>query len=475
MTVVLMYPRIKKQVLSSWPPRGLVLLATVLKKYLDESIEIIDTSFEKDMDYAKRNLNRIKPKVFSVSVTPDFVDNAKKMIAHAKKLGSKVIIGGPYATIEPEKIFSDISGIDYIITGDMWDYYQALKSVLEDENSSDNILDLKGIYYKKGKEILFTGEPSHDEDINTLPFPDYGLLPTARDYFEFGTVTMMTSLGCPYNCSFCQPVLNRLFGKKIRFRSPSNVVEEIKTLRNNYDINEFYFIDDTFPLDLSWLEEFVSLLQENKLQDLRFIINTRANLVMEKAASLFKKMNCSLINIGVESGSDKILKNLNKKITRKQIIEAFDNCKKYGLKTNANFVMGNPGETKKTLKETEKLIEQIKPEFLYMSFLTPYPGTRLYEEAEKAGTLNLYGNKEFNCRTYNKEELPLKNNNLIYQELIAFRKRVFRKRKPLLLWYFLKLILKDLFRALKKGKILSYIKTQRRRIKIYWKTKDYFG
>jgi len=472
MKVALVYPRTKKDVYSSWAPRGFVSLSTLLVKNTTHDVFVIDSSFNKDLKNTKKHLLNIKPDVVSLSISSDLMNNAKELINFSKKIGAITVVGGPYAILEPEKIFSEISCVDYVITGDSEFVFPKILEALEENKTP---IDIKGVYYRKEKKIVFTGEADFYQELNSLPFPDYSLLSTTEKYFRFGTATIIGCLGCPFRCNFCQPTLNRLFGNKVRFRSPKNVIEEISYLKKKYDIKEIYFVDDTFGLDKKWLKRLVSLLEKKDLTNIKFLVNTRVNVLNEEFSKLLKRMNCYLVSVGVESGSQKILDNLNKDINVQQIIKAFNLCKKYGLTTHANLMIGNPGETKETLKQTKNLLQKIKPNFLYLSFLTPYPGTYLYEESLRNGNLNLDSYNDFNCRKYNKPKLPIKNMDVDYEYLNAYRKTILRRRKLIVFYYFIKLIWSDFQESFKEKAFNKFFIKQLMRARTYFRTKSYFG
>ena len=382
----------------------------------------------------------------AVSASSDLVPNAKEIVSFCKKNNIKTVVGGPYATINPDDVKKTINP-DYLVVGDA---EEIIADVLEKK---------PGVY----KSNSFS-------DINLLPFPDYSLLPTRNKYFQFGTATTIGTLGCPFNCSFCQPVLKKMFGSKVRFRSPQNIYEEIKYLKTNYGIRDIYFVDDTFGLNRKNLREFVELVSKEK--NIRFIVNTRADILDDEMGRLLKKMNCHMVSIGVESGSQVILDNLKKGITVNDILSAFFVCKKYKLHTLANFMIGNPGETTETLAQTNNLIKKIKPTFLYLSMLTPYPGTDIFNESKEKGLLNLMSYKDYNCRSYKKKELPLKNPVLSYDQVELFRKRVFLRRKLFVFVSILSMLFDDFFFFENK---LLFFKILMKRAWVFGRTRKFFG
>lgn len=458
-----MYPRVKGQVFSSWAPRGIVTIATVLKQ--EHDVRILDSSFDVDLSRTKYLLKKFNPDFVLVSISSDLTDNVSEIVSFAKSFKWKVIVGGPFASISPKEVLRVIPEIDFLVVGEAEEVVPKLVKGKK----------LPGVYYKKGKSFVFTGKPNFIEDLDRIPIPDYSLLPTVKRYFSFGTATTLSSRGCPYRCSFCQPVLKQLFGDKMRFRSAESVFKEVIYLNKTYGINEIYFIDDTFGLNKEFTRRFVELLEKSRLK-LKFLVNTRANLLDEDFASLLKRMNCSLVCIGVESGSQKILDNLDKDLKIEQIVKAFDICKKYGLRTLSNMMLNSPGETKQTLEESYRLIKRIKPTTLYLSLLVPYPGTYLYEHLKTQGLL-LHGLQydDFNCRKYDKHSLPINNPDLSYEHIDEFRKRVFRQRRFQLLLSVFIFVAEDVLEAFKTFRFGLFFRKQFQRAKIFLRTKSYFG
>ncbi|MFH1605787.1 MAG: radical SAM protein [Nanoarchaeota archaeon] len=470
--IFLIYPRLKLQVYSLWPPQGIVLLATILKKE-GYDVHIIDSSFDNSQSKIKTIIKNEKPTLVCVSISTDLFNESKEIVSFAKKQSIKTFAGGPYVSLEPFFVMDQIPDLDFALTiNNEKIFLESIKIILSN-NSPEK---LSGVVFRKNNQLKLNDCKDLPVNLNSLPMIDYSLLPTIKQYFGIGTATIMGSRGCPFDCTFCQPVLKKIHGEKPRLKDPKNIIEEINYLNKFYNIKEFYFLDDTFGFNKQWLRKLVLQIEKHKLnQKIKFLVNSRVDLFDKEFISLLKRMNCKLVSFGVESGSQKILDSLNKRTTILQIINAFKLCQINQINTHANFMMNCPGETKETLKETRELIKKIKPTILYLSFLTPYPGTYLYETCLNNNTLNLRCSKDFNCRSYSKSVLPVKNSSLTLKDFVNFRKTILRRRKPLLFYNIFIDLIKDLFEALKHHEVKLFFYKYIFRLKVFIYSQNYFG
>ena len=293
------------------------------------------------------------------ATTPQFPE-AVKILKRIKSSNpdSKVLIGGPHATLMPEECVD--AGFDWTIQGEgEWAIHDILKSPTSYE----------------GYPVLATSLP----DINGLPFPDRSLV---KDYTYTidgkKATTMVTSRGnCPFNCAFC----SKTWKTKMRFRSVENVVEEAKELKKfNYSGIQFY--DDELFINRERDFEICSRLKDLELVWRCF---TRSNLVDEEMAAIASESGCKEMLIGIESGSDDILKNIDKGVTVEQDVEAVKILHRHNIRVKAAMIIGLPGESDETLKETWKFCESMKPYIADFDFtiLIPYPGSPIFEHPEK--------------------------------------------------------------------------------------------
>lgn len=249
--------------------------------------------------------------------------------------------------------------------------------------SNQDVTHIKGIAYFKEKLIVTEHRP-FIKNLDNLPFPAYELID--MDYYTRPNIrsirpiflsqfSVFSGRGCPYNCRFC--CNSTIWKRTVRFRNYKNVVDEIEYLIKKYSIDGVYILDDTFSLKSKRVLSFCSELKRRKL-DIIWGCETRVDIITEELVKAMKEAGCIQIDLGVESGSQKILNNLNKGITVKQIKEAFKLCQKYKIRTYANVMFNTIDETEDDVKKTLDLCKEIKADVYGFAIMTPYPGTDIY-------------------------------------------------------------------------------------------------
>jgi anaerobic magnesium-protoporphyrin IX monomethyl ester cyclase len=196
--------------------------------------------------------------------------------------------------------------------------------------------------------------------------------------------SLMTSRGCPYQCSFCD--VYNIMGRKLRLRSYQNVVDEIQNMVQNYGIKEIFIKDSTFTINKKWVMNFCNELLARKI-DISYLCNTRVDCIDEPLIKKMKETGCRQISLGIESANEEILKNIKKNITISQVKKAFQLLNKYGIETQAFFMIGNPGETEKTVRETIDLAKELCPDYAVFSVTMLFPNTDLYKWAVAKGCI----------------------------------------------------------------------------------------
>ncbi len=256
-------------------------------------------------------------------------------------------------------------------------------------SSNKKLSSVDGLTWRKGSEIVVNKDRSLVEDLDTFPFPDRDTVKidnykSAQYGGDKGTF-VVSSRGCPYGCTYCLWP-NTLVGKKFRMRSPKNVVNEMEQLVEKYGVDEIYFDDDTINMDINRLIEVCKLIQERNIK-VKWIAQARVDFVTEELIREMKKAGCDNIYFGVESGSARMLKRLKKGITKEQARNAFSLAKKYKIKTQAFFLLGTPGETAESMKETIEFAIELDPDNAQFAGVVPHPGTSLYNECKEKGYL----------------------------------------------------------------------------------------
>ena len=372
-----------KHIDSCTPPFGLMILgAILLKKGLN--VQIIDCNAERiPVSQVSNNLPQEKFDYIGVTATTALISNALEIAAICRNTypDAKIIMGGVHPTIMPEEVLRT-GNVDFVIRGEGEETFP----LLLDGGSYSNI---SGISYYHGSEINHNPVTSPPIDLDTSPFPAYHLLPMEKYHTALGSslrspnIGMIASRGCPGRCTFCY---GHIFGRKIRFRSPALLVEEIQFLQKNYGIREIAFYDDTFTTFKKKVTEFCELIIEKNI-DLTWSCFSRVDTVDLSTLKLMKKAGCHQVSIGVESGDEQILKTIKKKINLNQAKEMVDNCKKAGITVRACFMFGNPGETMESIRTTIDFSKKLNPDIVLYNITTPFPGTEMYEYADRMGYL----------------------------------------------------------------------------------------
>jgi anaerobic magnesium-protoporphyrin IX monomethyl ester cyclase len=333
------------------PSRALLLLGT-LAKQRGHDVRITHLDLE-DIDWSW------KPDVVGITVNTFQLRSAREVAKTAKENGARVVIGGPHAGYWR----MDIDGIvDQVYIG-------------EGEN----------------KFLSFIGEEPNIKTIDDVPIPDYSLVNMDKFYGVepvgvSPSMAIMASRGCPYQCSFCNTPL--FWGKQVRYRNPKMVVDEVELLHKQYGINEIFFQDDTFNLNHEWASKiFNGIIERGLSKEMLFKIDCRVNekLLTREFLQLAKKAGVWNIFFGIESGSQYMLDRMHKGITTDEIRRGIALCQEVGINQQCSFIVGLPGESLKTLSETNELLRDIKPSQYGWCLCCPFPGTELDKEVTAKG------------------------------------------------------------------------------------------
>jgi len=369
------------------PPLGLAYLAAMLegKGY---PVEILDApAFDMNFNQVSKELERRKPGLIGITATTATIPEALETVEVAKKILPDTVtaIGGAHITFTQERTMEESPHLDIGCIGEGENTIVDLVRTLE---SGRDLKNVRGIIYREnGGRLVKTSPRPLIENLDDLPFPARHLLPMDR-YRVFGVKrtlgTMMTSRGCPFNCTFCSSSL--LFGKKFRVRSPKNVVDEIEHFQNTYKASYVEFIDDVFTLDRRRVETICDMIIERKLNT-RWVCSARVDLMTRDIMKKLKEAGCMLIYFGVESAIQRVINLMKKGIKIEQIHKFMKWAKEFKVQTVASYVFGIPGETWGDAMQTIKLSRKLDSDYAQFAIATPFPGTELYAEAKKEGLL----------------------------------------------------------------------------------------
>ena len=284
----------------------------------------------------------------------------------------KIVVGGTHPTLDPDGTLATVE-FDYLIRGEG-------EFALLDLVNGKKIEQIDGLSFKRDGQIIHNADRAYIEDLDSLPFPERDSFLNDTKFLELGHV--LTGRGCPFSCSYCASP--RIWHNKVRFRSSDNVLEELEYLKEHYHSSLIHFADDTFTLNKERAKEICRKIIDKNL-GINWICDTRVDCVDRELVVLMKEAGCIRIKIGVESGSDRILEKVNKRITTAKVREAVTMIKEVGLPLTVYLMVGFPGETNEDLRQTIDFGKELKADYYSLSILAPYYGTEILCELEKSG------------------------------------------------------------------------------------------
>jgi radical SAM superfamily enzyme YgiQ (UPF0313 family) len=357
-------------------------LSSIMSSYQQYVERLDDDDFSVWQEFRK-SLREFEPDVVGISVRTPMLSSALKLNQFVKEWRSDcpIIWGGSHSTIMQEESMA-LSEVDYLVYGEGEKTIVELADAIEKNKDFSSI---PGIYYKnESGEVIKNNPREYVEDLDELSMPARDAV-FDEDLYDPGTYAdLMGSRGCPFLCSYCSA--HSMWSRKVRYRSIPDIIEEVKILRNKYDCEIVRFLDDSFTLNRSWVEELCHALIKENL-DLKWGCLTRVNLIDEKLLKLMIKAGCYRIDVGVESGSPRILKMMRKNISLKDVLIAAKLFDKHGIDWTAFFIVGFPYETREELQETADFMKKINPYRIVLSSFTPYPATEDHARAKELGVL----------------------------------------------------------------------------------------
>lgn len=422
------------------PPLSLGYIASSLKKKGYQDISIIDgTLAQLSPESMLRLISERRPAIIGIQVYTGSHNWTRNFVKMLKKstISAEVVVGGPHISALKEKAIEHI-GADYGIVGEGEESFAKLVEVILDDGSkasADALRDIPGLIYKdeEGRFRQSIVPFARIPDLDTLPFPDYELLHITK-YFKHmqgatvplrgkRPVPILTSRGCPFNCTFCSSSLT--FLKKMRFRSVQSVVEELEYLKNRYHIDEFFITDDNLTLDMKRAEEFFDLLVKKRLNlHWRAPNGLRADRLDKNLIRKMKRSGCYFVGIGVETGSQRIMKTIKKSLDLRKIDEVLPILRRQHIITSGFFMVGMKEEKDEDIMKTIKFIRKSKFDRIQVSIYTPYPGSQDFDDMFEAQDPDRYG-KNVEDYLY-KGIIPPINPYVSYDNIHKYQKRMLK-------------------------------------------------
>ena len=409
MNVLLINPKVREWAKPNCVPLGLGYIAHTLI-IEGHDVEILDINALRPCE--KEVSNKIRSSEYDVVGIGGMVTVYREVknlarICKEHHPDKPVIAGGSVATSIPNTILEK-TDVDIVCMG------EGEITIVELVNAIQYLQpleDVKGIWFKDGGGDIVVNElRTLIKDINTIPFPSYHLFPmevylknpigflNLRKWDNGGgddkvdlSINILSSRGCVFNCIYCY---HDFMGGRYRKRSPMNIIQEIEFLIQEYDPSYFHFIDDNFVTHRKNVFEFCRLILERGLR-ITWGCSGRINSMDEKLLVAMKESGCRFITYGIESGSQRMLDVMKKQVKVEKVKEVLRLSMKHISVPSCTFIVGTPGENRETIRETVEFCKELTlvPEAIF--FMTPYPGTELYQMALNSGKLSLDTEEEF--------------------------------------------------------------------------------
>jgi len=397
MRIALISPKWNKRT-NDYPPLGLAYLAAVLERD-GHQVRVFDFSLDPHAlpEDDVRRVCAFDPHIVGITAMTSVYHSALETATLLKaSLGRPIVIGGPHPTVYPERVLAESPVIDYVVRGEGEETIQELVRALDGGNH--DLGRIHGLTYRLRGEVVSNPDRALISDLDALPFP-------ARHLFElkrYGLctpegqpmVTILSSRGCPYNCSYC---FKGIVGRTYRQRSPGNIIAELRQVIDQYGIHNFYFIDDLFTINLRRLNILMEQLIAEKL-DIRWQCLGRVDRINAEVLRKMYAAGCRRIHYGIESGNQEVLDRIGKGIRLEQVRQAVRWTEEAGIEVKGYFMLGLPGDTEETMQQTIDLAVGLELDEAMFSLTTPFPGTRLWDELVKKKPWTEY-NQDF-ARAY---------------------------------------------------------------------------
>lgn len=453
MKIALIRPNYRSHIIT--PPLGLGYLSGYLKKHGVNTVII---------DGLKENLNSkqliqrildIKPAVAAITCLTAFYKETVSLSLELKENKITTIIGGPHPTFLPYRTLVE-SQADYVICGEG---EIPLLDLVRNNFRNDNVQGVYSLDNLKNEHHAVM-KAKIVENLDDLPFPDWEQM-NPHDYPKaphgavirgFPVGVIVSSRGCPYECTFC--AAPKFCDRKIRFRTPENVVEEIEYLIKNFKIKEVHFEDDNLTFNADHVENICRLLIEKKIRINWACPNgIRADKINPEIIQLMKDSGCYYFAYGIESANAQILKNIKKKESIESIENAIEMADRAGISTQGFFIFGLPGETRETIEENINFALKSKLSRAQFIILDVLPGSELWDTLQGEFIPN------WEKESYREPEwLP---EGMTKEQLLAAQTRAFKEfyLRPKIFLKLLKLVnYRQLYYLIKRLKVYGLIK-----------------
>jgi radical SAM superfamily enzyme YgiQ (UPF0313 family) len=370
-----------------YPPLGILYLSAYLQQHA-VAHEVFDTTFSTKKKLEQYVLQH-QPKHIGIYVNLMTKLNVLEMITGIKKQlpQTTITLGGPDVRYNAENYLR--AGADFIVLGEGEETLYELTEYTSGKRTERH--KIAGIAYLNNGQFIQNPERQKIKDLNELPVPNrhkidlHLYLEAWKKFHGKNAISVSTMRGCPYTCKWCS---RAVYGLSYRRRSPEKVVEELLEIKQHYNPDSLWFVDDVFTISHKWLESFRDELRKNDLI-IPYECITRADRMNDDVIRMLKETGCFRVWIGAESGSQKVIDLMDRRVDVNQVRDMIKLSKKHHIEAGTFIMLGYPGETQKDIEETIRHLKESNPDHFTITVAYPIRGTELFQEIEADQTTNL--------------------------------------------------------------------------------------
>ncbi|MCX5657826.1 MAG: radical SAM protein [Candidatus Omnitrophica bacterium] len=411
------------KMLPAYPSLGILYIAAALEKQ-NHKVKLLDMDVDVE-DQLDRLINNFGPHLIGITAGTTTINKVFSLVHEIKRIKNiPIVLGGIHPTAVPEDCILHRE-VDFLVIGEGECTIVKLAKTLEEERG--DFSSVNGLWYKKNNRIYNNLPRLLEKELDNISFPSWHLV---KHWYRFRppdakrlpAAPLMTSRGCPKQCTFCCSHL--IFGRGYRIRSIDNILEEIDILVRDYGVKEIHFVDDAFNLIK---ERVLVLCQKIKERDLNinfeFSNGLLAENIDEDILSALKSIGVINVGFGVETADDIIRRSVKKGLDLETAERSFKLAKKMGFETWGFFIFGVPGETTDSIKATIEFARRVNPTFTKFMILKPYPGTEMHKYLSEKKLIN-----DFNFDNYGVYTPPVHHlDSITSKELLYWQKRAFKE------------------------------------------------
>lgn len=418
---------VEQQIMKPYPPLGLLYISAYLNQH-QVSHHVFDTTFESETKWWEF-IETKKPDLIAFYVNlmtkVKVISLIQKLKNHPEFKEVSIVLGGPDITYNQAKYLQ--AGADYLVIGEG---EETLKELIEALKHKKNLSEIEGLAYLINGELVTNKSRMRMKEMDDLPLPNRAAVPIPKYLHTWkkahgkSALNVSTQRGCPYTCKWCSTAV---YGQSYRRRSPQKVVEELQLLSETYQPDSFWFVDDVFTVSHKWMYGFEEAMNKAGLK-IQYECITRAERMNDEIIQILKKTGCFRVWIGAESGSQKIIDAMDRRVDVDLVKDQLIATKKAGIETGTFIMVGYPGETYEDILLTANYLEAALPDHFTITKSYPIKGTTLYDEIEDQITIR----PDWNTSTDRQIDFKRKYSDTFYRYAIRhIYNRVALKRQKL--------------------------------------------